>query len=67
MRSWGTATGGWGHDSENVLLTRIESLELRVPVGLDIGADGPAELALSILSEAMAALRGRTGGPLAAR
>jgi xanthine dehydrogenase accessory factor len=34
------------------------------PAGLDIGADSPAETALSILAEAMARRTGRDGGPL---
>jgi xanthine dehydrogenase accessory factor len=32
------------------------------PVGLDIGAEGPEEIALAILSEIRAALSGRSGG-----
>ena len=34
------------------------------PCGLDLGADAVPETALSILSEALAARNGRTGGPL---
>ena len=34
------------------------------PCGLDIGADAAAEVALSILAEALAARSGRDGGPL---
>jgi xanthine dehydrogenase accessory factor len=34
------------------------------PCGLDLGADSPPEVALSILSEVLAARNGRDGGPL---
>jgi xanthine dehydrogenase accessory factor len=37
---------------------------LRAPVGLDIGADGPQEIALSIVAELVAARSGRAGRPL---
>lgn len=36
------------------------------PVGLDLGADEPATIALAILAEIQASLRGRRGGPLCA-
>ena len=35
------------------------------PCGLDLGAESPAETALSILAEILAVRAGRTGGPLA--
>lgn len=41
-----------------------ELLALHGPAGLDIGADGPEEIALSILAEIRAVLSGRTGGSL---
>ncbi|HEX7192185.1 MAG TPA: XdhC/CoxI family protein [Thermoanaerobaculia bacterium] len=42
-------------------LTRV-----RVPVGLDIGGETPAEIALSIASEIVAVMHGRAGMPLSA-
>jgi len=45
-----------------------EALErVHGPAGLDIGADGPAEIALALLAEIQAALAGRLGGPLRER
>ncbi len=35
---------------------------VHAPVGLDVGADSPAEIAVSVLAEAMQVLRGRPGG-----
>jgi xanthine dehydrogenase accessory factor len=37
---------------------------VRIPVGLDIGAQSAAEIALAILAEALAVRAGRAGGPM---
>lgn len=37
---------------------------LHSPMGLDIGADGPEQVALAVIAEIQAALNGRAGGPL---
>jgi xanthine dehydrogenase accessory factor len=38
--------------------------KVHAPIGLDIGADSPAEIAVSVLAEAMQILRARPGGHL---
>lgn len=58
----------------NIVLERLresgvdEALlrEVRAPVGLDVGAVSPQEVALSILAEIVAERRGGTGAPLSA-
>lgn len=41
--------------------------KLHAPVGLDVGADNPAEIALSVVAEIQATLAGRMGGLLSDR
>jgi xanthine dehydrogenase accessory factor len=58
----------------NIVLDRLreagigdaELRNIRAPVGLDIGAVSPAEVALAILAEIVAERRGGTGAPLSA-
>jgi xanthine dehydrogenase accessory factor len=40
---------------------------LHAPAGLDIGAEGPEEVARAIVAEILAVTRGRSGGPLRER
>ena len=44
--------------------TPEELARVRLPAGLDLGARDVPEIALSILAEAVAAARGRRGGPI---
>jgi xanthine/CO dehydrogenase XdhC/CoxF family maturation factor len=45
-------------------LTDEQRRKLHCPAGLDIGAESPEAIALSMLAEVQAALAGHTGGPL---
>jgi xanthine dehydrogenase accessory factor len=44
-----------------------EDPALHSPMGLDIGAEGPDQVALAVVSEIQAAINKRTGGPLTQR
>lgn len=46
---------------------RLQFARLHSPAGLDIGANGPTEIALSIVAEMRAVLEGRCGGMLRER
>jgi xanthine/CO dehydrogenase XdhC/CoxF family maturation factor len=47
-----------------VVLTESHLLHLHAPVGLDLGSDGPYEIALSIIAEIQSVLSGGTGRSL---
>ncbi|HJX27207.1 MAG TPA: XdhC family protein, partial [Thermoanaerobaculia bacterium] len=49
---------------ESVRFEQAGLARLHAPAGLDIGANGPTEIALSILAEMRAVLEGRRGGML---
>jgi len=40
--------------------------EVRAPIGIDIGADSPAEIAVSVMAEVFMVSRGTSGRPLRA-
>lgn len=54
-------------ESTGILITDAQLEKLHAPIGLDIGAIMPNEIAMSIMAEAMSRKNGRTGGPLRRR
>jgi xanthine/CO dehydrogenase XdhC/CoxF family maturation factor len=53
---------------EEAGLSRLaESSSLHSPMGLDIGAEGPDQVALAVVAEIQAAMNKRQGGPLSER
>jgi xanthine dehydrogenase accessory factor len=49
---------------EGVKLPSRRVAEIRAPIGLDLGSESPAEIALAVLAEILAARNGRSGRPL---
>jgi xanthine/CO dehydrogenase XdhC/CoxF family maturation factor len=54
-------------ESEGIAVRDVDRAKLHGPAGLDIGAEGPVEIAWSILAEVLAVRRGKVGGFLRAR
>ena len=51
-------------EREGLSVSADQRARMRAPVGLDLGSEGPYEIALSIVAEIQAVFRGRTGGAL---
>ena len=52
---------------EGIVPTETQLARLFAPVGLDVGAESPEEVAVAIVGEVMAVMAGREGGQLRAR
>jgi xanthine dehydrogenase accessory factor len=53
--------------ADGLTLTPEQAGRLYGPVGLDLGADGPEEVALAVVAEIQAVFAGRAGGHLRGR
>lgn len=56
-----------GVQNQGVVLSQIRLSQIYGPMGLDIGADTPDEIALAVIAEIQAVLTGRLGGMLRTR
>jgi xanthine/CO dehydrogenase XdhC/CoxF family maturation factor len=54
-------------EADGMVPTAEELARFHSPVGLDIGAETPEEIALAIIAEIQGALQGRAGGALRLR
>lgn len=53
--------------ARNVDVAEHDLAKVHGPAGLDIGAEGPTEIAWSVMAEVLSVIRGRAGGSLRAR
>lgn len=56
--------GARGRVEKVIAGAAAQAMDVHAPVGLDLGAEGPAEIALAIVAGILAAVRRRSGGPL---
>ena len=51
-------------EDDGLILTEVQRQRLHAPMGLDLGAESPEIIALSVLAEIQATLNGREALPL---